>query len=87
MTDKAQGLKNALGQNVPLSDGLGFDKEKINKMKTCSYLLPEPAGEVVRECLDEIERLRAILDDCRDMADYTNAGSNISAAIDKFMKR
>ena len=28
------------------------------KMRACSPLLPAPGGEVVRECLDEIERLR-----------------------------
>ncbi len=28
------------------------------KMRACSSLLPDPGGEVVRECLDEIERLR-----------------------------
>lgn len=30
-----------------------------NKIRTCSYLLPDPGGEVVRGLLDEIERLRA----------------------------
>jgi len=28
------------------------------KMRAASHLLPDPGGEVVRECLDEIERLR-----------------------------
>lgn len=28
------------------------------RMRICSYLLPDPGGEVVRECLDEIEKLR-----------------------------
>ena len=27
-------------------------------MRACSPLLPAPGGEVVRECLDEIERLQ-----------------------------
>ena len=31
------------------------------KMRACSPLLPDPGGEVVRECLDEIERLREAL--------------------------
>jgi len=29
------------------------------KIRTCSHLLPDPGGEVVRELLDEVERLRA----------------------------
>jgi hypothetical protein len=29
------------------------------KMRACSYLLPDPGGEVVRECLYEVERLTA----------------------------
>jgi len=29
------------------------------KMRTCSYLLPDPGGEVVRECLDEIDHQRS----------------------------
>lgn len=29
------------------------------KMRECSSLLPDPGGEVVRKCLDEIERLTA----------------------------
>jgi hypothetical protein len=33
------------------------------KMRKCSHLLPDPGGEVVRECLDEIERLRSALAD------------------------
>lgn len=33
------------------------------KMRACSVLLPDPGGEVVRECLDEIERLRGVLAD------------------------
>lgn len=36
----------------------------IEKMRKCSYLLPDPGGEVVREVLDEIERLQA---DCRSL--------------------
>jgi hypothetical protein len=35
-----------------------FDDDKINRMRKCCALLPEPGEEVVRECLDEIERLR-----------------------------
>ena len=33
------------------------------KMRACSVLLPDPGGEVVRECLDEIERLRGVVAD------------------------
>jgi len=29
----------------------------IEKMRAASYLLPDPGGEVVRGCLDEIQRL------------------------------
>lgn len=29
-------------------------------MRDASYLLPDPGGEVVRQCLDEIERLRSV---------------------------
>lgn len=34
----------------------------IKRMRACSPLLPDPGGEVVCQCLDEIERLRAIID-------------------------
>lgn len=33
----------------------------ILKMHASSYLLPDPGGEVVRECLGEIERLNAAI--------------------------
>lgn len=32
--------------------------EKIKSMRASSYLLPDPGGEVVRELLDEVERLQ-----------------------------
>lgn len=32
------------------------------RMRVCSYLLPEPGCGVVRDCLDEIERLNGLLD-------------------------
>lgn len=38
-----------------------IDAAKLKKMRVCSHLLPDPGGEVVRECLDEIERLMAEL--------------------------
>ena len=31
------------------------------KMRKCSYLLPDPGGEVVRELLDEIETQQATI--------------------------
>lgn len=31
------------------------------RMRDASYLLPEPGGEVVRQCLDEIDRLTNLL--------------------------
>jgi hypothetical protein len=86
MTDETQDLENALGQSAPLSDRLGFDREEIHKTRVCSHLLPYPGGEIVRECLDEIERLRTLLVECREMTDYTNASRNIAAAIDNYMK-
>ena len=33
----------------------------ILKMRASSYLLPDPGGEVVRDCLAEIERLNAVM--------------------------
>jgi len=35
------------------------------KMRTCSFLLPDPGGEVLREALGEIERLVAELEDLK----------------------
>lgn len=34
---------------------------RVNKMRSSSHLLPEPGGEVVRECLDEVERLNQLV--------------------------
>jgi hypothetical protein len=39
-----------------------FDAEK---MRACAALLPEPGNEVLLECLDEIDRLRADVDALR----------------------
>jgi len=33
----------------------------ILKMRASSYLLPDPGGEMVRDCLGEIERLNAAI--------------------------
>jgi len=38
------------------------------KMRLCSHLLPDPGGEVVRECLDEIERLGEELNNAYERA-------------------
>ena len=35
-------------------------QDTINKMRASSYLLPDPGGEVVRECLTEIERMKCV---------------------------
>lgn len=35
------------------------------KMRTASHLLPDPGGEVVRELLDEVERLTKELHEAR----------------------
>ncbi len=32
--------------------------DQIQKMYSCSLLLPDPGSEVVKQCLDEIVRLR-----------------------------
>lgn len=49
-----------------------MDQETINKMRSSSYLLPDPGGAVVRECLEEIERMkhafRSIADSCTGAA-------------------
>jgi len=49
------------------------------KMRICSHLLPDPGGEVVRECLDEIERLREVL---RQIGDYAHDHSTGPAVPD-----
>ena len=35
-------------------------QEQLSKMRKGSYLLPDPGGDIVRECLDEIDRLRQV---------------------------
>jgi hypothetical protein len=40
-----------------------FTQEKIDKMYVCLPLLPAPGDQVVKECLDEIVRLRQCLTD------------------------
>ena len=42
----------------------------IKKMRACTPLLPDPCGEVVNECLGEIERLRAALEPFADHPDF-----------------
>ncbi len=44
-------------------------KTDIQKIRKCSYLLPDPGGEVVRELCDEVERLRAALADIKAYAE------------------
>jgi hypothetical protein len=41
-------------------------QERITKMRTCSHSLPDPGGEFVRECLDEIVRLTNIAEQVHD---------------------
>lgn len=36
-----------------------MNNKKINRIKHASYLLPDPGGEVVRELLEEIVRLKS----------------------------
>ena len=40
--------------------------DKLKKMRMCSLLLPDPGGEVVRELLDEVERLQEVVQQCRE---------------------
>ena len=35
-----------------------MDLSKLKLMKKASYLLPDPGGEVVRDCLEEITSLK-----------------------------
>lgn len=39
-----------------------MDRKKRKKMRAASYLLPPPGGEVVRECLDELDTSREALE-------------------------
>lgn len=41
--------------------------EKLAKIRACCDLLPEPGPDVVRELLDEIERLRKLLNQDLDV--------------------
>lgn len=38
----------------------------LNNMRSASYLLPDPGGEVVRTLIHEIDRLRAAIDEHND---------------------
>lgn len=55
--------KDWLVGDRPESDNMTPDE--IRLMRGASYLLPDPGGEVVRELLDEIERLQAELANAR----------------------
>ena len=44
------------------------------KMDKCRHLLPEPGAEVVKECLDEIEKFRKALQWCSGSADFGHGG-------------
>ena len=44
-----------MSENKRVAD---FTEDGIEKMRTFVHLLPEPGGEVVLACLDEIERLK-----------------------------
>jgi hypothetical protein len=47
-----------IGRNI-------MDKAHRDKMRTASLLLSDPGGEVVRECLDEINRLHIEIHDAK----------------------
>ena len=38
-----------------------MNSKQLTTMRTASHLLPDPGGEVARELIDEIERLKNIL--------------------------
>jgi hypothetical protein len=42
-----------------------FTDHQIIRMRSASRLLPEPGGEIVRQCLDEIDRLRSVIADLK----------------------
>lgn len=42
---------------------------RTQMMRSASYLLPDPGGEVVRSCLDEIERLQALERELTELRD------------------
>ena len=46
------------GNSLP--KGYTMRQDTIDKMRASSYLLPDPGGEVVRECLAEIERMKHV---------------------------
>lgn len=47
----------------PLDETVPVEFSNISKMRAASHALPDPGGEVVRACLDEIERLAKLLND------------------------
>lgn len=55
-------IKDNIGLNELNVDSI-FTPEKIEKMYRCRHLLPQPGDIVVKECLDEIIRLRQSLTD------------------------
>jgi hypothetical protein len=40
-----------------------ISKKQLHSMRICARLLPDPAPEVVLELIEEIERLRELLED------------------------
>ena len=55
----------------------GRPKLDTKRMRACSPLLPAPGGEVVRECLDEIESLQSELSESRAECERLRRGEFI----------
>jgi len=66
-----------------------MDSAKIKEMRLASFLLPDPGGEVVRECLDEIVVLKTNLEASRDAGPLTVPRARVAGGgeTSKFRKK
>jgi len=53
----------------------------LKRMRACAPLLPSPGGDIVCECLDEIERLRAALVDVAESKPLTATPAQMIHAL------
>ena len=60
--------KSLIGQSL---SNVGLGGNLLNKMRDASYLLPPPGGEVARELIVEIVRLREALTDVAESKPLT----------------
>lgn len=66
-----------------------MDNQHINQlhlknMRAASYLMPEPAPEVVNELIDEIERLHGEVERLRNLVDkMTNKSNEVQFQLKK----